>query len=392
MIRALSIIHYPVFGGPHNRNLRINSFLEALGVYTTVLLPDQPGNAAKRLRNGGMDVITVPLARVRATTNPADHLYWTKEFWADVIRIRKIINDRRIKVVLINGLVNPQGAIAARLEGVPAVWQILDTYTPMPLRWLMMPIIKILADAVMCTGYNVAKAHPGATGFGKRLIFFYPPVDLEQFTNSRERKMFARLKLGLSQDAFVVGNVGNITPSRGHMLFLQAAARLKDLVPGIRFVILGATHKSHQVYTNSLWQEASRLGLRIGENLIVQNPGTKVPELEPAFDIFWMTSVPRSEGIPTVIEEAMALGIPVVATRVGSIPEIVLDGKTGFLIKPFEANALIARTMTLYKDESLRENLAGAAHAMAVENFGVERCARTQFHAYDVVLGNMRQN
>jgi glycosyltransferase involved in cell wall biosynthesis len=387
MIRALSIIHYPVFGGPHNRNARINPLLEREGVATTVLIPAGPGNAAERLLQAGMDVVVVPLSRIRATLDLSYHLHWSGQFWADVIRIRKAIREREINVVLINGLVNPQGAIAAKLERVPVVWQILDTYTPRVLRWLIMPIVKMLADVVMCTGHQVAKEHPGATGFSKRLVLFYPPVDLELFANSQERQKFARDSLGLSQDVFVVGNVSNIAPLRGHSLFLRAAARLKEQIPGTRFVLLGAMHESHRVYTESLWKEAIALGFTMGDDLIVQNPGTRVAEMAPAFDVFWMTSVPRSEGIPTVIEEAMALGIPVVSTRVGSIAEIVLEGKTGFLVQPYDTATLTDRTIALYKDISLRDKIANAAHDMAVKNFGASKCARTQLHAYKLALG-----
>jgi glycosyltransferase involved in cell wall biosynthesis len=386
MIRALSIIHYHVYGGPHNRNLRINPFLEAQGVCTTVLLPDQPGNAAERLRQGGMEVVTLPLSRVRATRKLSNHLRWSKQFWEDVIRIRKVIHQRKINVVLINGLANPQGAIAAKLERVPVVWQILDTYTPMLLRWLIMPVFRTLADVIMCTGQQVAKEHPGATSFGKRLVLFYPPVDLAQFANSPERRKLARDRLGLTKDAFVVGNVSNITPSRGHRIFLRAAARIKGYVPKARFVLLGATHETHRAYTESLWKEAIRLGLTMGHDLIVKDPGARVAELAPAFDVFWTTSVPRSEGIPTAIEEAMALGIPVIATTVGSIPEIVLEGKTGFLVHPYDDAVLADHTIALYKDKALRKKMAKAAHDMAAQNFGAAKCARTQLYAYKLAL------
>ena len=70
MIRVLSIVHYPSFGGPHNRNAKVAPYLENHGVRTTVLLPTDLGNAAERLRNSGVAVETIPLARIRAKFNP----------------------------------------------------------------------------------------------------------------------------------------------------------------------------------------------------------------------------------------------------------------------------------------------------------------------------------
>jgi glycosyltransferase involved in cell wall biosynthesis len=282
--------------------------------------------------------------------------------------------------------VNPQGAIAARLEGVPIVWQILDTFTPMMLRHAIMPMVKWLADVVMCTGRAVAEEHPGAMEFGSHLVLFYPPVNIDRFKYSPERNKRARETLGLSQDSFVVGNVGNINLQKGHRTFIRAAAKLIDTIPEAKFVILGAQHENHREYIEGLWREAVSLGLELGVNLIVLDPGVDVPELEPAFDVFWMTSEPRSEGIPTVSEEAMALEIPVLATRVGSIEEIVFEGKTGFVVDPYDIDALADSTVRLFADKNLLRSMGQEANRFAVENFSVENCARSHLRGYQLAL------
>lgn len=386
MIRVLSIIHYPVFGGPHNRNAQVAPSLKSDGVKTTVLLPNELGNAAERLRQAGVDVVTIPLVRIRAKFNPVYHLKLFVQFWGDVQRIRRVIRERRIDVVQINGLVNSQGAVAARLEGVRVVWQILDTYSPMALRRVIMPIVKWLADVVMCTGYLVAKEHPGAVGFGERLVLFYPPVNLERFTQSPDRRKCARQVLEIPQEAFVIGNVGNLNLQKGHRTFIRAAAELKKKIPGVHFVILGALNENHRGYAEGLWREAATLGLTRGTDLIVLDPGAEVAELEPAFDIFWMTSEPNSEGIPTVAEEAMALGIPVIATEVGSITEITREGETGYVVEPYDIDGLVERTMRLYSDENLKWSMSDAAHDFATQNFSVACCAQSHLHAYELAL------
>ena len=387
MIRVLSIIHYPIFGGPHNRNSKVVPVLEEEGVETVVLLPDDPGNAAERLRDAGLDVVTAPLARLRAKLNPAYHIGLVIRFWGDVRRIRRIIRERNIDVVQINGLVNPQGAVAARLEGAKVVWQLLDTFSPTLLRRLLMPIVSRLSDVVMCTGRQVAEAHPGATALGNRLVLFYPPVDLDQFERSREQRKRARRKLDISADTFVVGNVGNINLQKGHRTFIRAAARLKKDVPDVRFIILGAQHDNHRAYVQSLLAEAASLGLETGADLIVLDPGTRVSELEPAFDIFWMTSEPNSEGVPTVVEEAMALSLPVVATRVGSIDEITLEGSTGFVVPPYDIEGLVERTTRLFSDSAVRSSMGRAGRDFATENFGTNHCAEKHLYAYKLAMG-----
>lgn len=385
-MRVLSVIHYPVYGGPHNRNRRVVPVLRASGVETTVLLPDEAGNAAERLRESGLDVATIPLTRIRAKWNPIYHFRLFARLWGDVARIRQLIRGQRIDIVQINGLVNPQGAIAARLEGVPVVWQILDTYPPMWLRRAVMPVVKGLADVIMCTGKQVAQEHPGATDFRDRLVLFYPPVDLRQFKNGSERRKLAREQLGLRPDTLVVGTVGNLNPQKGHLTFVRAAARLKALLRPVRFVVLGAEHENHVDYIRGIKREATKLGLVVGEDVVFLDPGSNVAEFEPAFDVFWMTSEPRSEGIPTAVEEAMALGIPVVATETGSISEIVQEGKTGFVVGSHDIDALAERTVRVLSEWKLGQSLSRTAMEFARENFSVEKCAMLHIDAYRLAV------
>ena len=179
-MRVLSIIHYPVFGGPHNRNSIVIPLLERVGVETTMLLPDEQGNAAERLRNAGVDVIQLPIDRLRLSRNPMVYARFFANLWPNVRQIRRLIRERRIDVVQVNGLVNPHGAIAGHLENVAVVWQLLDT-VPMAARRVVMPLVKRIADVVMSTGLKVAQVHPGAVEFGDRLIFFFHRLTFRSF-------------------------------------------------------------------------------------------------------------------------------------------------------------------------------------------------------------------
>ena len=386
-MRVLSVIHYPVFGGPHNRNTIVANLLRANGVDTIVLLPDEPGNARDRLERAGVRVATLPLGRIRASLDPVVHLKLLMTFWLDVRAIRSLIRNENIDLVQINGLVNVQSAFAARFERIPVVWQLIDTYAPMLLRRLIMPVVQSLASVVMSTGRRVAMQHPGAVGFGDRLVEFYPPVSLSQFSPDADRRSRARQEFGLSKETFVVGNVSNINPQKGHETFIRAAALLKRRLPDVRFVILGATSENHREFAEDLWRVAIDVGLKMGDDLIVRDPQTGVADLEPAFDVFWMTSEPRSEGIPTAIEEAMCLGIPVVSTDVGAISEILIDEDTGFVVAPRDVLAFVERTVQLYADMNLREAMSGAARQFALRNFGSDMCARTHRRAYDLAVG-----
>ena len=386
MTHVLSIIHYPVFGGPHNRNMRLVPVLSQRGIKTTVLLPDESGNAVGRLRDAGVDVVQVPLKRMRATRNLATHFRFFAGLPGELWELRRLIKNLQIDVVQLNGLVNPHGALAARTAGVPVVWQILDTHTPMLLRRVMSPLVTWLADAVMCTGLRVAEEHPGVMKHPERLISFFPPVDLSQFEPDPAMRMAVRRKLGVDDAALVVGTLGNINRQKGHDNFIRAAAHLKSKVPGAKFIILGAMHDNHREYIDGLWRLAAEVGLEFGRDLIAVDPTSNVHELLQALDVFWMTPRPRSEGIPTAMEEAMALGIPVVSFDVGSISELVTDGVSGFLVPDQNPAAVANYTAEHLMDSDIRATMGVSARAFVHEHASLERCADRHVDAYQLAL------
>ena len=385
MRRFLFVIHYPVFGGPHNQALRLAAPLRQRGWETLVLLPDEPGNAAERLRAADVETVTFPLSRLRATRALHPHARLARSFRSDVRRIEALIRSRNVDLVLVGGLHNPHGALTARRVGCAVVWQLLDTRVSMSLRRLMMPLVVRLADVVMTTGQEVGRLHPGATGLGERLVPYLPPVDVERYAPSKEVKLAARAELGFASDDVVVGSVNNFNPMKGHLTFIRAAAALRRRWRTVRFALLGAS-ESRPEYMQMLVNEAESHGLRLGNDLMVVDPGDRVADLAPALDVFWLTSEPNSEGVPTTVEEAMALGIPVVATRVGGVPEIVADGVTGFLVPPRDPQAIVAATEPLLEDDALRRRLGEAGRARAVAEFNLDRCADIHVEAFERAL------
>lgn len=386
-MNVLSVIHYSVFGGPHNRNVQVAPLLNKQGIKTVVLLPDDEGNAASRLRAAGVEVIQMPLSRIRTKYNLWLHLKYFAKLWGEVSVIRKLIRDANIQVVQINGLVNPHAAIAANFEHVPVVWQILDTFPPMLLRRLMMLLVSRLASVVMCTGKKVAQEHPGAMDNPERLQVFFPPVNLEIFKPDVSVRERVRQELGFCKGEVVVGNVSNINRMKGHIWFIRAAAILRKNFPNTRFVLLGAIGEAHMQHAEQLWKEAENLGLNLGTDLIVLDPNHRVAELAQSFDVFWMMPEPNSEGVPTVIEEAMALGLPVVAADVGSISEIVTDGVTGFVVPVQNPSALAEATEGLLNDPKLRESFSVQARQFALENFSAQSCANLHLSMYRKAVG-----
>lgn len=381
-MNVLSVLHFPVFGGPHNRNARVGRLLKNKGVNTILLLPDSAVDAANRVREMGCEVTQLPLSRLRKTLNPLEHIRFVTRFVRDVRAIRELIRDRAVDVVVVNGLMNPHAAIAASREGIPVVWQILDSFPPLWVQGLMRPFVRRLARIVMSTGSRVAESHLRRPSKHVPTVLFNPPVDLAVFALDQSMRGRARRQLGFGPGDFVVGNVANVNPMKGHRTFVQAAIALKSQMPLVKFVILGQTYAHHTEYANTVMQVARAAGLELGRDIQIVDPGADIAALIQALDLYWCTSEPRAEGISTAAQEAMAVGIPVISTDSGSMSEIVISGRTGYLVAPHDVRAIVERSAQIMGDDSLRHMLSENCRTLAEECFGLERCAELHLAAY----------
>ncbi|MGH2604541.1 MAG: glycosyltransferase, partial [Dehalococcoidia bacterium] len=243
---------------------------------------------------------------------------------------------------------------------------------------------------VMSTGIEIARVHPGALDMDERLIPFFPPVDTARFQPDSEKRTAARAELAVPDDAPLAGMVGNINPQKGHEYFVRAAALIQRTYPDAYFRILGAHTPTQVAYETKVRAEAEAAGLTQDDRLQWTDPGARVAELLPAFDLFLLTSVPRSEGVPTVVLEAMSCGIPVVATDVGAVREVVEDGVTGFVVPPLDPAAIARATLRLLQDPDLRRRMGEEGRRRAVQRYDVQVCADTHVRAFQAAIEHHR--
>lgn len=388
-MNLLHVVHYPVFGGPHNQALRLAEPLARRGWHATVLLPEEPGNAAERLRGAGIEVVAMPLHRLRATRSIGSQARFGLGFPGDVVRIRRLIREREIDLVVVCGLVNPHAAIAAHLEGVSLVWQLVDTRAPMAMRRLLVPLVRRLADAVMFDGRALMPAHGWGPKETAPSVVYYPPVDTQRLRPSEERRLRTRAILGVSPDAPVVGMVANLNPQKGIEYFVRAARVIGEAQPETTFLLVGAEYGTHGAYAQRIRDEVGATGIP-SERFIFAGGQAQIADWYPAMDVKLITSVPRSEGTTTTAMEAMACGIPVVATDVGAVREVVEDGLTGFVVPPLDVEAIATATIRLLEDPQLRARMGETARQRAVERYDVETCADVHVRAFEAALARRR--
>ena len=390
-MKVLYVVHFPVFGGPHNQALRLSGPIAARGFTTVVLVPNEPGNAAERLRAGGVEVLVMPLHRLRATIDPRVHIRFIAGLPVEVRRLRNVIRTEGIDIVQIGGLVNPHAAIAARLERVPIVWQLLDTRAPRPVAMAAMAWVRELADVVMSTGVAVAVAHPGYRAIADRVIPFFPPVDLERFAPHPELRAEVRSAWGIPEKALVVGCVANINPQKGIIELVRAFAEARSRHIDTRLVLVGAEYLTHASYSAAVRAQMVIERLVEGRDVVFVGERDDVERQLAGMDMVVLAAAPRSEGITTAVLEGMAAGLPVVVTNVGALQEAVADGRTGFLVPAGNTDAFAAALARLLGDPALRQQMGREARSVAESRFGVEACADTHVRAYTQALARHRK-
>jgi glycosyltransferase involved in cell wall biosynthesis len=188
-----------------------------------------------------------------------------------------------------------------------------------------------------------------------------------------------RGELGLAPGAPVVGVVAIPRPQKALDVLVRAAARLREAVPELAVLVVGGTEGPATAEEERLRGLVGELGL--GETVRFLGGRSDVPELLRAFDVAALSS--DFEGSPLSVMEYMAASRPVVATRVGGVPDLVEEGVTGLLVEPQEPEALAAALLELLRDPDRAARMGVAGRERQQREFSIEATARRIGDLYD---------
>jgi glycosyltransferase involved in cell wall biosynthesis len=278
---------------------------------------------------------------------------------------------------------NVFGIPAARLAGVPhIVASIRDTGAYLnPLQAKAQRIACMMADSIIANADAVrswleSQGHPP-----EKIRVIRNGVDLTRFAAQLGVPRLHR-EFGLSDRAPLIAVLARLSRVKGIDDFVRAASGVASRFPEARFVVFGdSSHTGDPLelaYADELRQLAATLG--IGDRLFFAGYRTDVAELLPEISLSVLPS--HTEGLPNAILESMAAGVPVVATNVGGVPELIENGVNGLLVPPHDPRALSAAICRLLADPALAAGMATAAKRDARERFSVERMVRETEELY----------
>ena len=318
----------------------------------------------KRLREAGF---TVHLVSMDGPLN----------FVRCVALLRRLLRSRRFDVVNTHSRRDTVlGAIAARLAGTPLIVRT---------RHLAKPINSLyaytwLAHRVIAVSRYVRGQLLDGGARAEAIATIHSPVVLPQVSSG----VCVKRELGLPDDALVIGCVAVMRADKGHRDLIDAFHRIAATFPNAHLVLVG----EGQPLAGQLQAQAQALGL--APRVHFTGRRDDIGNVLMAFDVFALPTL--REALGTVFIEAAAMGLPVVGTNVGGVPETMQAGVTGLLVPPADPEALAGALEGLLADPALRRRMGEAGRELirGQGQFSAERTAALVEQAYTGWLAELR--
>lgn len=240
---------------------------------------------------------------------------------------------------------------------------------------LLVSVCSSLRDAVA--------SFPSLSATPSRVIFNAPDSRFFLPLASGEREA-SRSALGFSAEDMVIGSVANFHPVKGHEVLAAAFSQLSRRHPRVRLLIMGSAGQDpSRIEVRSRFETMLARELSDARVVVVDTAKDSRPILA-ATDIYIQPS--HTEALSVALTEAMACGLPIIATAVGGNPEIILDGKTGRLIPPGDPHAMATAIENLLFDHDAKKSLRESAAAFARQRLTPEAAFSSYLQAYEDLL------
>ncbi len=327
--------------------------------------------------------------------------------------LREIIRDEKIDLVHCNEIYpNPHALVAASAGpamrelasaallhrptyplGVPVVTHMRLSVTPRLVRNYLLEH----ATRIICVSHGAARDFDGFTWRDRKVRVVYNGVDFGEFEAARGRREAVRERLGYGPGDFVIGHVGLMMPRKRPRFLIETAPELLRLLPQARFLFVGEASPGQAHHLDELKARARELGVDHAVRFLPFQQ--QVADIFAALDLNTLLS--NDEGFGRVVIEAAACRVPTVGSHVGGIPELIVDGETGYILGPPDCpDAEFSQLTTgfahlvlgLARREPVREEMGRRAYERARKLFSMEQHARSVVEVFDEAVEEQRLN
>lgn len=366
-------------GGAERQLFELAKNIQDLGFDPQVFSLSAGGEFSNLLNMSGVPVITTE-----------------RRLKVDIRPIRQIVNlikEHRFNIIHLFGFYGGlYGRIAAlRYANLKVIYSIRSTRinslrsTSNPVYFFIDRILSTKTDIITANALSVKDFAINEIGLPESKIrVIYNGIGTEWFektTTAEEAQCFVKLKHGLPENSFLVGNVARLDPEKDHITYLKAAKKICELNNNVYFFIVGDGH---------LYEYLKKFTEKIGiQDKVIFSGKIIGDELKKYYDSFQIfVSSSRSEGLSNSILEAMARGKTVIATRVSETPEIIQDGTNGLLTPVGDDEALASKIMTLMNNHNLSMKLGIEGRIFVDAQFSVKKMVNQYNELYKDILEN----
>lgn len=366
-------------GSKHNIIYAIDSLgMGGAERLTASILKNLPGNFSPRVcvfnvRNGN------PMAeQIKALGIPVDFLHIP--YLRDLTALPRLVKYlRTVNADLVHGqleLGDVFGNIAAKLAGLPGV----STLHTMPSQKMSIKsrlhqeveffALRNFCDAIISVSNEARQFYLDISPLPPaKMLTIYNGVDLSQFDSLNRQKIYGdvRKKLGTPQDAIFLTTVAVLRELKGIQFMIRALPEVLTRYPRVHYLIVGDGD-----YRDVLVSEVRKAGVE--DHVIFAGQRDDVPYFLAASDIFVLPTL--TEALPTVLAEAMAARLPIIASAVGGIPEMIVDGENGLLVPAGQVDVLSAACMRLLSNLDEASSMGDKGRSVADQKFNIRRQAK----------------
>jgi glycosyltransferase involved in cell wall biosynthesis len=356
------------FVGEAGHTLDLARALQARGHSVSVALREGY-ETIERAREEGLDPVGLRM----------NSRWWPPDDWADIRLLRRLIEERRIEIIHAHRGKDHWLAIfaARRYGGKVRVVRTRHVVTPPTVNFANRWLARVTGRTI-CVSRAVLKECEASGMYPPgRLVLIPGGVDTRRFSRRGMREE-TRKKLGIPAEAPVAVMVARFAIAKDHETMLRAWRDTIGGVPGARLLLAGDGKPR---------KDAERLATELGiaESVIFLGRRRDVPEILEASDAGVLSSQ-GSEGFSRAVAEYMAMGLPVAATRVGAVPDLIEDGREGFIVPPRDHAALSNALRRLLTDRELAARMGSEARRRAETEFGWDGIAARVEALYEEVM------
>jgi len=318
-------------------------------------------------RGHEVTLVTRPQCRIRekaaAAGIPVVTLPMRKALdFGSIVALRRLLRENNVEVVNTHSGVDSWiGGLAAKLARTPVLLRTRHLNIPLRRNWLN--FVHYLPDRIITCGETMRRQLIESSGFPEaRLVSIATGIDFAEFEPRRPRRE-VRQALGLCEVEVMILMVGILRTVKGHDTALQAFQILSSKFPDAALVLAGdgplLPAMEQLAHTLGIAKRVRFLGFR-----------NDIPDLMGAADVLLLTS--RSEGVPQTVTQALGLGLPVVATSVGGVSELVQSEQSGLLIPPGDPDAAADAVRRIIGDPGMAERFRAAGRVRVRQNFSLQ--------------------